>query len=245
MIFRFKKNCNTKAFRLEAGSVRDVDTGRTTVGRAGSFNLEEPNNNIIINSTKPLPNISKSSYALFNKTTIFKSRWGYMLSSILVDVLVLIIKHSGLQLRCRCVSTRFKKATSLIPEIDIRFSSIGCDQNAADIAKFIRKFEKPRIICHHPWTENSVLYSAVLDCLRSRKHIGSVLIHVDNTRDYSTTGLRALITSVLNDQETAVVSSLGSLKIHVTTNFDNRADLDNLVWAAGFCNIRKLRWRRK
>ena len=168
-----------------------------------------------------------------------------MLSSILVDVLVIIIKHSGLQFRCRCVSTRFKNATSLIPEIDIRFSSIGYDQNAADIAKFIREFEKPHIICHRLWTENSVMYSAVLDCLRSRKHIGSVLMHVDTTLDFLRTGLRALVTSVLNDQETAVVSSLGSLKIHVTTNFYNRADLDNLVWAAGFCNIQQLRWRRK
>ena len=157
------------------------------------------------------------------------------------NVLAEIILHSGQQFKCRCVSKTFKAATSFIREMDIPFWSFGNDENAAGIANFIRQFEKPHIICHLPWRVNSGLFSAILDCLRSRKQIGSVLMYVDNID--SSAGLKKLITSVLNDQQTAVVSSLGSLRIHFTTKLVHRADVDTLIWAVGFCNIRQLRVR--
>jgi hypothetical protein len=156
------------------------------------------------------------------------------------DVLALIIKHARQHFKCRCVSKRFKTVTSLIPGIDIPFSSFGNDENAAGIGKFIRQFKEPHIICQLPWRVNGGWFSAILDCLRSGKRIGSVLMNVQNTNS-SRAGLKELITSVLDDQQKAVVGSLGSLKIRLTTVLDKRADLGDLIWATGFCNIRDLR----
>jgi hypothetical protein len=168
-----------------------------------------------------------------------------LLLSFSEDVLAVIIRHARQHFKCRCISKRFKTVTSLIPGIDVPFSSFGNDENAAGIAKFIRQFKEPHIICQLPWRVDGGWFSAILDCLSSGKRIGSVLMHVKNANSLhsSRAGLKELITRVLDDQQKAVVGSLGSLKIHLTTKLVKRADLDDLIWATGFCNIRELRVR--